>query len=176
MSYYINHPQYWPPNTPVVIFGFTAAVLCQVGNLRCHLMLSKLRKPGDGSLAIPHGFLFEYITCPNYTFEVRVTPQSKALWWNVYHLSFFPPILKDVPVGIMVVTFVTMAGKSQMLGWLFFNVATQSLMGVLFMCAGASQMISWARMRHKRLKKQFDGKNGRPLYPKKRYAVLPLLL
>jgi very-long-chain enoyl-CoA reductase len=72
VSYFINHPQYWAPNSPVVVGGFAAALVCQLGNLRCHLMLSRLRKPGDGSLAIPRGFLFDYVTCPNYTCEVGV--------------------------------------------------------------------------------------------------------
>lgn len=65
---------------------------------------------------------------------------------------------------------------AQMMGWFFFNVATQSLMGVLFMFAGASQMLTWATMRHKRLKKHFDGSENRLKYPKHRYAVLPPIL
>lgn len=37
---------------------------------RCHVILSKLRKPGEKSYKIPSGFLFNHITCANYTMEV----------------------------------------------------------------------------------------------------------
>jgi len=34
---------------------------------RCHQILSNLRKPGERGYKIPRGFLFNYITCANYT-------------------------------------------------------------------------------------------------------------
>ena len=34
------------------------------------MILSSLRKPGEKGYKIPQGFLFEYITCANYTMEV----------------------------------------------------------------------------------------------------------
>ena len=74
------------------------------------------------------GFLFEFITCPNYTAEI--------------------------------------------LGWLFFNIGTQTLMGYAFMLSGAFQMYLWAVQKHKRLRRQFDGKDGRPKYPR-RWIIMP---
>jgi len=57
-------------------------------------------------------------------------------------------------------------------GWFCFNVATQSLMGVVFMCAGAFQMIIWAGQKHKRLRDIFNGKDGMEKYPR-RFKILP---
>ena len=104
------------------------ALLCQWANFRCHVLLTRLRKPGETAYKIPRGFLFEFITCPNYTAEI--------------------------------------------LGWLFFNIGTQTLMGYAFMLSGAFQMYLWAVQKHKRLRRQFDGKDGRPKYPR-RWIIMP---
>ena len=37
---------------------------------RCHQILAKLRPPGSKEYKIPRGFLFDYITCANYTTEI----------------------------------------------------------------------------------------------------------
>ncbi len=95
---------------------------------RCHLILANLRKPGDKGYKIPKGFLFNYVTCANYTCEV----------W----------------------------------GWLLFTVATQTVAAGLFIAAGTFQMAVWAKGKHKRLRKQFDGQEGREKYPK-RWIMLP---
>ena len=62
---------------------------------------------------------------------------------------------------------------AEIYGWLAFNVATQSVLGIVFMCAGAWQMAIWAAAKQKRLKKLFDGKDGREKYPKNRWLVIP---
>ena len=61
---------------------------------------------------------------------------------------------------------------AEIYGWFFFNVATQSAMGIIFMTVGALQMMIWAKSKHKRLKTIFDGKDGNEKYPK-RWIVLP---
>lgn len=48
----------------------------------------------------------------------------------------------------------------------------QTVAGLLFTAAGAYQMAIWAQGKHKRLQKLFDGKDGRPKYPK-RWIMLP---
>jgi very-long-chain enoyl-CoA reductase len=62
---------YVPPPDNQVYFGLAVFVLCEIGNLICHVMLSNMR-PAEGSKnrSIPSGFLFNYVACPNYTFEV----------------------------------------------------------------------------------------------------------
>ena len=130
VSYFVNHPAYTPPlGGDEVYLNACLALAClfQAGNFVCHVMLTNLRKPGETGYKIPPGFLFEYITCPNYTCEI--------------------------------------------LGWLMFNLATQTAWGYAFMLAGAYQMCVWAQGKHRRLKKTFGNK-----YPKNRYVVLPPFL
>ena len=50
--------------------------------------------------------------------------------------------------------------------------AEQTVAAALFTAAGAYQMAVWAGQKHKRLLKLFDGKDGRPKYPK-RWIMLP---
>ena len=60
-------------------------------------------------------------------------------------------------------------------GWMLFTLATQSLPAAIFGACGTFQMIQWAISKHKRLKKLFDGQEGREKYPK-RYVILPPFL
>ena len=55
----------------VVYSGLAIFALSETGNFICHLMLRSLR-PAEGSKVrpIPSGFLFDLVSCPNYTFEV----------------------------------------------------------------------------------------------------------
>eukprot|EP00879_Flechtneria_rotunda_P002083 GHRR01002263.1.p1 GENE.GHRR01002263.1~~GHRR01002263.1.p1 ORF type:complete len:190 (+),score=52.47 GHRR01002263.1:1202-1771(+) len=131
VAYFVNHPKYTAPPELQTLVSFGLAVLCQLANLRCHIILSNLRKPGEKGYKIPTGFLFNYITCANYTAEI----------W----------------------------------GWILFTVGTQTLAAALFTVAGALQMADWARGKHRRLVKLFDGKDGRPKYPK-RWVMFPPLL
>lgn len=73
-------------------------------------------------------------------------------------------------------TYVTCANYMwEILGWACFNGATQSAMGILFNIVGAAQMAQWAVAKHARLRKTFDGKEGRPKYPR-RWVMLPPFL
>lgn len=131
VAYFVNHPKYTAPNEMQSIICFALAMLCQFSNLRCHVILKNLRKPGERGYKIPSGFLFNYITCANYFAEI----------W----------------------------------GWILFTIATQTAAAGLFTAAGAYQMAEWARGKHKRLVKTFDGKDGREKYPK-RWVMFPPLL
>ena len=51
--------------------GFGISVVCQISNLYCHVILRNLRPAdGKGGYQIPDGFLFNYVTCANYTTEI----------------------------------------------------------------------------------------------------------
>ncbi|CDF33568.1 trans-2-enoyl-CoA reductase (NADPH) [Chondrus crispus] len=63
----------------------------------------------------------------------------------------------------------------EILSWLGFNMMTKTIAGLLFMCAGAFQMLVWAGSKHRRYKKEFDGKDGRALYPPSRKILIPFL-
>ncbi|DBA68491.1 hypothetical protein WJX79_009354 [Trebouxia sp. C0005] len=131
VSYFINHPLYTPPPVQRSAVALTLAMVCQLCNLRSHLILRNLRPEGSKEYVIPKGFAFNYITCANYTFEIY--------------------------------------------GWIFFGVATQTVAAFLFIAAGSFPMSQWALGKHKRLRKMFDGKDGRAKYPT-RWIVFPPLL
>lgn len=57
-------------------------------------------------------------------------------------------------------------------GWTAFTVAVQALPAAIFTLVGAAQMVQWAAQKHKRLRKIFDGQEGRPKYPR-RWIMLP---
>lgn len=131
VSYFINHPLYTPPPVQRSAVALILAMVCQLCNLRSHVILRNLRPEGSKEYVIPKGFAFDYITCANYTFEIY--------------------------------------------GWVFFGVATQTVAAFLFIAAGSFPMSQWALGKHKRLRKMFDGKDGRAKYPR-RWIVFPPLL
>ena len=54
---------------------------------RCHLILSNLRAPGGSGYVIPRGFLFDYITCANYTAEIWSWVRcGLCLWLSILDL------------------------------------------------------------------------------------------
>jgi len=63
----------------------------------------------------------------------------------------------------------------EVLIWIAWNIAFFSIPGVLFLIAGTLQMGQWAVKKHSTYRKQFDGKDGRRLYPKHRKAMIPFL-
>ncbi|PKI46564.1 hypothetical protein CRG98_032906 [Punica granatum] len=129
IAYYVNHPLYTPVSDCQMKIGFGFGMLCQVSNLYCHIILRNLRGPdGNGWYQIPRGFLFNIVTCANYTTEIYQ--------------------------------------------WLGFNIATQTIAGYVFLVVATSIMSNWALIKHRRLRKLFDGKEGRPKYPR-RWVILP---
>ena len=132
IAYYVNHPLYTPVNDLQMKIGFAIGILCQISNFYCHIILKNLRSPGgEGGYQIPRGFLFNIVTCANYTTEIYQ--------------------------------------------WLGFNIATQTVAGYIFLVVATFIMTNWALAKHRRLKKLFDGKEGRPRYPR-RWVILPPFL
>ncbi|KAG6620550.1 hypothetical protein I3842_Q061000 [Carya illinoinensis] len=132
IAYCVNHPLYTPVSDLQMKIGFGFGLFCQISNFYCHMLLRNLRSPaGNGGYQIPHGFLFNIVTCANYTTEIYQ--------------------------------------------WLGFNIATQTVAGYSFLIVAALIMTNWALAKHRRLKKLFDGKDGRPRYPR-RWVILPPFL
>lgn len=131
VAYFVNHPLYTPPPEDLVYSGMCLFYFMEIGNLSAHWTLRTLRPPGTKIRRIPHGGLFEFVSCPNYTYEI--------------------------------------------LSWLGFNLMTRTVAGILFMTAGAVQMLIWAKGKHRRYRTEFDGKDGRPLYPPSRKMLIPFL-
>ncbi|KNA25286.1 hypothetical protein SOVF_007940 [Spinacia oleracea] len=132
IAYYVNHPLYTPVSDLQWKIGFGFGLLCQLSNFYCHILLKNLRSPdGNGGYQIPRGFLFNIVTCANYTTEIYQ--------------------------------------------WVGFNIATQTVAGYIFAVVAAGIMTNWALAKHRRLKKLFDGKDGKPKYPR-RWVILPPFL
>ncbi|MEW5320127.1 MAG: hypothetical protein WDW38_011224 [Sanguina aurantia] len=66
---------------------------------RCHIILANLRAPGDKGYSIPKGFLFNYITCANYTAEI--------CGWLLYTVA-----VQALPAAVF-----SVVGAAQMLQW-----------------------------------------------------------
>lgn len=71
IAYYLYHPLYTAVFSDLIVnISAILFLLCEAGNLYCHIILRNLRKPGTKERNVPRGFLFEYTSCANYTFEV----------------------------------------------------------------------------------------------------------
>jgi len=132
ISYFVNHPRFTSPSVEQIYLGLAIFAIGQLGNLISHVMLGNLRSDGSTGRKIPRGFLFEYVSCPNYFFETLI--------------------------------------------WIGFTILTQSVASGLFLIMGTGQMWAWAVQKHRRYRKDFDGKEGRPLYPRNRKVMFPFLL
>jgi len=71
VGYFVNHPLYTPPSSELqVSIGLALFVLSELTNFITHVQLRNLRPAGSTQRKIPHGFLFELVSCPNYFAEV----------------------------------------------------------------------------------------------------------
>jgi len=70
VGYFLVHPLYTAPASNQVYTGLAIFVVSELCNLKCHLMLRDLRPAGTNKRAVPRGFFFELVSCPNYFFEV----------------------------------------------------------------------------------------------------------
>lgn len=61
---------YVQPAVWLVACGALVFVMAETGNARAHRMLRDLRPVGTKQRVIPHGFLFERVSCPHYLFEI----------------------------------------------------------------------------------------------------------
>jgi len=64
----------------------------------------------------------------------------------------------------------------EILAWIGFSVMVQSLAAWFFTLQGAYQMVIWAKGKHRRYRKEFNGENGTQVYPRHRKALVPFLL
>lgn len=131
VAFFVNHPLYTAPPPDLVYTGMCLFYFMEIGNLSAHVTLRMLRPAGTKVRRIPRGGLFEYVSCPNYTYEI--------------------------------------------MAWFGFSLMTRTVAGILFMLAGATQMFIWAKGKHSRYRREFDGKDGRPLYPPSRKRIIPFI-
>lgn len=82
---------------------------------------------------------------------------------------------KRVPRGFLFEVLSCPHYACEILAWVGFNLATGTLAGSCFLLLGAGILSAWAHTRHVAYRREFDGQQGRELYPPKRRALLPYL-
>uniref|UniRef100_A0A0K0EYS9 Probable very-long-chain enoyl-CoA reductase art-1 (inferred by orthology to a C. elegans protein) n=1 Tax=Strongyloides venezuelensis TaxID=75913 RepID=A0A0K0EYS9_STRVS len=88
-SYFINHPSYHPPSITQAYLGFFILILSEVGNFSIHLMHRDIHQFGIRTTTIqepnnnPFLALFNYVSCPNYTYEI-----CSLIGFTIMTLSF----------------------------------------------------------------------------------------
>lgn len=78
VGYYVNHPLYTPPALKdlQVYLGLLGFLFSELGNFSIHVALRNLRPPGTTERKIPKPTgnpftqLFNFVSCPNYTYEI----------------------------------------------------------------------------------------------------------
>ena len=79
--------------TSLLTFRFSLGLFLFVSgmiiNIRSDYKLISLRKRARNEYKIPHGWLFEYISCPNYFGEILEWFGFAIIAWNLPALSFF---------------------------------------------------------------------------------------
>ncbi len=68
---------------PRLIIGIGIFALGYYVNRRADAMLAALRKPGESGYKIPRGWLYEYVSCPNYLGEVLVWCGWAVATWSL---------------------------------------------------------------------------------------------
>lgn len=71
IAYFVYHPKYTSVHNEFIVqICIVLFTLFELGNFYCHVILRNLRPEGTRQRGIPRGFLFEYVTCANYTLEI----------------------------------------------------------------------------------------------------------
>ncbi len=63
----------------------------------------------------------------------------------------------------------------EVLSWLVFAIYVHTLGAYVFIACTIYVLRGWAMERHLRYKREFDGKEGRKLYPSGRKALIPFI-
>lgn len=105
VAHHVNHPLFTPPAMIIQLIGFILFIVCEIGNFSIHILLRNLRPAGSTTrkIPVPNSFpltkLFNYVSCPNYTYEF-------GAWVG------FTIMTSCVPAGIF-----ALAGMYQMTVW-----------------------------------------------------------
>ncbi|KAF8437439.1 synaptic glycoprotein SC2 [Terfezia claveryi] len=90
LAWFLYHPlvitegkyTFYTPSSTAILTLTALWVFAQLSNFSAHLTLSNLRPAGTTTRGIPRGYGFNWVTCPNYFFEVLG-------WLAVWALSGF---------------------------------------------------------------------------------------
>jgi hypothetical protein len=89
MSKYFDDKTLTPLLTLRFAFGLFLFVIGMYINIRADYKLISLRKNSSTTYKIPSGWLYEYISCPNYFGEIIEWCGFAIIAWNLPALSFF---------------------------------------------------------------------------------------
>ena len=67
---FLYSSEYQAPSVFWVLLNLLLFVAAEMANFYTHFVLSKLRPKGSTRRAVPNGFGFDWVSCPNYTFEI----------------------------------------------------------------------------------------------------------
>jgi len=70
IAYFVLHPLYISPPIELIYLLIPFYLLMMIFNFYSHYILANLRTGDSKERFIPKGFLFEYVSCPNYLFEI----------------------------------------------------------------------------------------------------------
>ncbi|XP_055620850.1 probable very-long-chain enoyl-CoA reductase art-1 isoform X2 [Toxorhynchites rutilus septentrionalis] len=75
VAYHVNHPLFTEPSAVVLYAGLAGFIVSELGNFSIHILLRNLRPAGSTVRKIPIPDsnpltqLFNFVSCPNYTYE-----------------------------------------------------------------------------------------------------------
>ena len=84
--------------------------------------------------------------------------------------------IRQIPKGILFSLISCPNYLFEILAWVGFTIASQTVASGVYTLVGAAQMTLWALQKHKRYGREFDGKDGKDVYPKSRKAIVPFIL
>jgi very-long-chain enoyl-CoA reductase len=164
IAYYCNHPLYTPVSDLQMKIGFGIGIVCQIANFYCHILLRNLRSPtGSGGYQIPRGFLFNIVTCANYTTEIY-----QWLGFNIATQTVAGYVFLAVAAAIMTNWALGKHSRLRKASVPYSSLHTALLSSTVTKSHTFSLLTLF-------LVQLFDGKDGRPKYPR-RWVILPPFL
>ena len=144
----------------------------EISNLHTHLTLRNLRPANTRKRAIPYGYGFSLVSCPNYFFEAVAWGVICVMTGSVAGTSFSACSLCSSPsyprfMFSTLFIFCSLAPLSLQLR----RDSLISFLAFVFTGLAVGQMALWAIKKHKNYKKDF-GKE----YPRGRKAMFPFVL
>ena len=91
MAYWIYRPDAPTAqltNPTVMYTGRLLFIVGELANLNAHITLRGLRSAGGKERGIPEGMGFDYVTCPNYTFETMAWVGICMVTWSLSTVLF----------------------------------------------------------------------------------------
>lgn len=91
MAYWIYHPSApaaQESNPYITNAGLALFAIGELGNLSDHITLRNLRSANGKERGIPQGLGFNWVTCPNYLFEIMAWTGIAMVSWSLSTLLF----------------------------------------------------------------------------------------